>query len=123
VAPGCGREIVRVRTTKPSAAAATAVVAAGPRRPARRSASATHGAALDTCGVNVSAGTATVSARRARSTEKILDPAQAANPPAIAQEIPDTARDIFVILPAPPVTMTAYDVTVARLSTGIGPAT
>jgi phosphoglycerate dehydrogenase-like enzyme len=55
--------------------------------------------------------------------ERILAPAQAANPPAIAQEIPDTARDIFVFLTTPPVTMTAYDVTVPRRSTGIGQAT
>ena len=111
LAPGCGLGIARGRTTKLSAAAASAAVPAGPRRPARRSPSAAHGAAAATCGVNDSNGTATVSARRIRSTAVVLATAHAARPPATAQEI-------LVTFDPTPATITAYDLRPAEAADG-----
>jgi len=77
---------VPVLTFTPQVAAATAAVAAGPRRLANRSPSAAHGAAAATCGVNVSTGTAAVSAWRTRSIAMTRAAAQPASPPATIQD-------------------------------------
>jgi len=86
-APCSSRGSRRVRTIRPSAAAATPAVAAARRRPARRSASAAHGAARATCGVKDSRGTTVASVRRTRSADATRATVHAASPPATAQEM------------------------------------